>query len=44
VGALFSSELSFTEEMLLWEDGVGVMAPQGEGDDVPSPLITPAGA
>jgi ribose-phosphate pyrophosphokinase len=44
VGALFSSEVSFTQEMLLWEDGVGVMAAPGEVDDVPSPLITPAGA
>ena len=40
VGALFSSEVSFTQEMLLWEDGVSgngrratTTAPD---DDVPS--------
>jgi ribose-phosphate pyrophosphokinase len=47
VGALFSSEVSFTQEMLLWEDGPG--APGGSGpspgnDDVPSPVPAPAGA
>jgi ribose-phosphate pyrophosphokinase len=46
VGALFSSEVSFTQEMLLWEDGLagpdhGTPAPD---DDVPSALPTPAGA
>ena len=52
VGALFSSEVSFTQEMLLWEDGPGMSpsAPSGNGaaapgsDDVPSPLAAPAGA
>jgi hypothetical protein len=42
VGALFSSEVSFTQEMLLWEDGPGG-APAGD-DDVPSPVPAPAGA
>jgi ribose-phosphate pyrophosphokinase len=37
VGALFSSELSFTEEMLLWEDGVGGIAPPDEGDEYHHP-------
>jgi ribose-phosphate pyrophosphokinase len=46
VGALFSSEVSFTQEMLLWEDGIagpdhGTPAPD---DDVPSALPAPAGA
>ncbi|HEY4189550.1 MAG TPA: ribose-phosphate diphosphokinase, partial [Candidatus Limnocylindrales bacterium] len=50
VGALFSSEVSFTQEMLLWEDGQGMpsngasadrAATPGD-DDVPSPLATPA--
>jgi ribose-phosphate pyrophosphokinase len=54
VGALFSSEVSFTQEMLLWEDGLAGGGP-GDGsasgddpatgsldDDVPS--ATPAGA
>jgi ribose-phosphate pyrophosphokinase len=31
VGALFSSELSFTQEMILWEDGV----PGDDGDPTP---------
>ena len=44
VGALFSSELSFTQEMLLWEDGAGRHGPTGRGRRVPSPLIAPAGA
>ena len=52
VGALFSSEVSFTQEMLLWEDGPGMPSPAGRGDDaatpgddgVPSPLAAPAGA
>jgi ribose-phosphate pyrophosphokinase len=45
VGALFSSEVSFTQEMLLWDDGFpgGVAAPTGD-DDVPSALPAPAGA
>jgi ribose-phosphate pyrophosphokinase len=43
VGALFSTEVSFTQEMLLWEDGL--RGPSREADDdVPSPLTTPAGA
>ncbi len=46
VGALFSSEVSFTQEMLLWEDGPGR---PGDGapaddDDVPSPMPASAGA
>jgi hypothetical protein len=54
VGALFSSEVSFTQEMLLWEDGVaggqreGASPPAGDAsaadDDVPSPLPASAGA
>jgi len=44
VGALFSSELSFTQEMLLWEDGVGTAAAPGDADGVPSSLTAPAGA
>ena len=45
VGALFSSEVSFTQEMLLWEDGVGGAggAPAPD-DDVPSALTASAGA
>jgi len=42
VGALFSSEVSFTQEMLLWEDGLdGPAAPAN--DDVPLGVTTPAG-
>jgi ribose-phosphate pyrophosphokinase len=55
VGALFSSEVSFTQEMLLWEDGLGrprestsSPPPRPEAtpadDDVPSPVPAPAGA
>jgi ribose-phosphate pyrophosphokinase len=44
VGALFSSEVSFTQEMLLWEDGVGGSGVSGGDDDVPSPVPAPAGA
>jgi ribose-phosphate pyrophosphokinase len=54
VGALFSSEVSFTPEMLLWEDGLGhpregsaPAAPREDApadDDVPSPVPSPAGA
>ena len=54
VGALFSSEVSFTQEMLLWEDGVGGSGTPGNGqpaddaapadDDVPSPMPASAGA
>jgi len=56
VGALFSSEVSFTQEMLLWEDGVGGGRREGTSpsaapddttpadDDVPSPMPAPAGA
>ena len=41
VGALFSSEVSFTQEMLLWEDGLDAPGSAGGGpgtggDDVPS--------
>ncbi|HEY6568746.1 MAG TPA: ribose-phosphate pyrophosphokinase [Candidatus Limnocylindrales bacterium] len=46
VGALFSSEVSFTQEMLLWEDGPiqpGRESPAGDGD-VPSPMAASAGA
>ena len=46
VGALFSSEVSFTQEMLLWEDGPiqpGGESPAGDGD-VPSPMAASAGA
>jgi ribose-phosphate pyrophosphokinase len=35
VGALFSSEVSFTQEMLLWEEGEGPVAGGGEGSDSP---------
>jgi ribose-phosphate pyrophosphokinase len=39
VGALFSSEVEFTQEMLLWEDGVArkldIRIQPGEGDDGP---------
>jgi ribose-phosphate pyrophosphokinase len=36
VGALFSSEVSFTQEMLLWEDGLGEQDDEADaGDDVP---------
>jgi len=44
VGALFSSEVSFTQEMLLWEDGLDAPPSPGANDGVPSPLSTPAGA
>jgi ribose-phosphate pyrophosphokinase len=46
VGALFSSEVSFTQEMLLWEDGTGRSGRETPaGDDViPSPLPASAGA
>jgi len=44
VGALFSSEVSFTQEMLLWEDGDGGFGPPAPDDDVPSPVPAPAGA
>src|SRR4051812_22332118 len=44
VGALFSSEVSFTQEMLLWEDGDGSFGPAAADDDVPSPVPAPAGA
>jgi len=56
VGALFSSEVSFTQEMLLWEDGLGGGRREGTSpsgapddttpadDDVPSPMPAPAGA
>ena len=39
VGALFSSEVEFTQEMLLWEDGIAkkldIRVQPGEGDDGP---------
>jgi ribose-phosphate pyrophosphokinase len=49
VGALFSSEVSFTQEMLLWEDGVSGNGRSGDDstapdDDVPSPMPASAGA
>jgi ribose-phosphate pyrophosphokinase len=45
VGALFSSEVSFTQEMLLWDDEGGFgPGPSGGDDDVPSPVPAPAGA
>ncbi len=46
VGALFSSEVSFTQEMLLWEDGPGHAGgnAQADDDDVPSPMPASAGA
>ena len=44
VGALFSSEVSFTQEMLLWEDGEGGIGGGGPDDDVPSLVPAPAGA
>ena len=55
VGALFSSEVSFTQEMLLWEDGLdnggshggdgdgGMRDERAGGDDVPSAMTAPAG-
>jgi ribose-phosphate pyrophosphokinase len=43
VGALFSTEVSFTQEMLLWEDGLPGPSRDAD-DDVPSPVTTPAGA
>ena len=46
VGALFSSEVSFTQEMLLWEDGLAGPdhATPDDPDDVPSALTASAGA
>ena len=44
VGALFSSEVSFTQEMLLWDDGLDGPAAPPDDDDVPSALPAPAGA
>ena len=51
VGALFSSEVSFTQEMLLWEDGVDATGngPSAAGDGAPSagdgvPSAMPASA
>jgi len=43
VGALFSSEVSFTQEMLLWDDGLDGPAAPPSDDDVPSLLPAPAG-
>jgi ribose-phosphate pyrophosphokinase len=47
VGALFSSEVSFTQEMLLWDEENGGFGPgpsSGGDDDVPSAVPAPAGA
>jgi hypothetical protein len=44
VGALFSSEVSFTQEMLLWDDVMDGPAAPAVDDDVPSPMPAPAGA
>jgi ribose-phosphate pyrophosphokinase len=44
VGALFSSEVSFTQEMLLWEDGIGDQPADDDVPDVPSVMPAPAGA
>ena len=39
MGALFSSEVEFTQEMLLWEDGIArkldIRIEPGHGDDGP---------
>jgi len=43
VGALFSSEVSFTQEMLLWDDGLDGPAAPADDDDVPSGVPAPAG-
>lgn len=37
VGALFSSEVSFTQEMLLWEDGLGGGAAEHDAGGPPGP-------
>ena len=37
VGALFSSEVSFTQEMLLWDDNADDGANGGTGDDDTEP-------
>ncbi len=45
VGALFSSEVSFTQEMLLWEDGLGDQeGAADDDDDVPSAMTASAGS
>jgi ribose-phosphate pyrophosphokinase len=46
VGALFSSEVSFTQEMLLWDEENGGFGsgPASGDDDVPSVVPAPAGA
>jgi hypothetical protein len=49
VGALFSSEVSFTQEMLLWDqangDDIGLSGDASEGDHhVPSVIPASAGA
>ena len=36
VGALFSSEVSFTQEMLLWDEESGVPQPPARDDEEPS--------
>ena len=45
VGALFSSEVSFTQEMLLWDEMIDNEAsvPAPAGDGVPSAIPAPAG-
>jgi ribose-phosphate pyrophosphokinase len=44
VGALFSSEMSFTQEMLLWDEGLdrGEDKTAGEGNEEPSADLAPA--
>jgi len=45
VGALFSSEVSFTQEMIQWEDDPARPADGGSADDdLPSPIPASAGA
>jgi ribose-phosphate pyrophosphokinase len=44
VGALFSSEVSFTQEMLLWDDAMDGPGPSPDDDDVPSAVPASAGA
>ena len=42
VGALFSSEVSFTQEMLLWEEGLERGEDQAVDDEEPSPALAGA--
>jgi ribose-phosphate pyrophosphokinase len=48
VGALFSSEVEFTQEMLLWEDGIArkldIRVQPGEGEDGPDAILATLGA